>query len=109
MALEGIVQVIVFPDKASVWVIALIYNEDNELTDPTQIVISIFDPDSKAQVDEEVMTQYKETEGIYEYFYHKGTSADPMDTGQWKGEIMTIDGEGDNAIISLQTFTFSVQ
>lgn len=109
MALEGIVQVIVFPDKASVWVLALIYDEDNALVDPTAVKVSITDPDDTLKVDEAAMTQYESTTGIYEYFYHTGTTSDPMDKGQWKGEILVIDGSGETAVISPQAFAFSVE
>lgn len=109
MALEGIVQIIVFPDKATVWVLALIYDEDNKLVDPTAIKVSIINPDDEVIIDEEAMTQYESTEGIYEYFYHQGVDADPMDTGQWKGEILVIDGTGGTAVISPKSFAFSVK
>jgi len=107
--LDGIVQVIVFPDKATVWVLALIYDEDGELVDPTAIKISITAPDNTLKVEEEAMTQYKSTEGIYEYFYHTGVDSDPMDEGQWRGEILVIDGSGITAAISTQDFAFSVE
>jgi len=109
MALEGIVQVIVFPDKATVWVLALVYDENKALVDPTAAKVSIISPDDEVIVDEEAMTQYESTTGIYEYFYHKGETADPMAEGQWRGEILVIDGSGADAIISPQSFAFSVK
>jgi len=109
MALEGIVQVIVFPDKASVWVLALIYDENKALVDPTAVKVSITDPSDEPKVDGEAMTQYESTTGIYEYFYHKGVDSDPMDEGQWRGEILVIDGTGETAIISPSKFAFEVK
>jgi hypothetical protein len=109
MALEGIIQAIVFPDKATIWVLALIYDENKALVDPTAVKISIIDPDDVTQVNEVSMTKYEDTTGIYEYFYHKGTAAAPMDTGQWRGEIITIDGVGESAVISPQSFAFEVR
>lgn len=109
MALEGIVQVIVFPDKATVWVLALIYDEDKNLVDPTAIKVSIIDPDDEVIIDEEAMTQYESTMGIYEYFYHTGATSDPMDKGQWKGEVLVIDGSGTTAVISPANFAFEVK
>jgi len=109
MALEGIVEVIVFPDKATVWVLALVYDEDKALVDPTAIKISITDPDGTVKVDGEAMTQYESTEGIYEYFHHQGVDADPMDEGQWRGEVLVIDGTGATAVISSKPFAFSVK
>jgi len=109
MALEGIVQVIVFPDKATVWILALVYDEDNKLVDPTAIKVSIIDPDNEVIIDEEAMTQYDSNTGIYEYFYHTGVDSDPMDKGQWRGEILVIDGTGITAVISPQKFAFEVK
>lgn len=109
MALEGIVQIIVFPDKATVWILALIYNENDALVDPTAAKVSIIDPDDTVKVDEAAMTQYETTTGIYEYFYHKGESADPMDKGQWRGEVLVIDGTGEAAVISPTKFAFEVK
>jgi len=109
MALEGIIQVIVFPDKATVWVLALVYDENKALIDPTAIKIYITDPDGTPKVDGEAMTQYDSTTGIYEYFYHQGVASDPMDEGQWRGEIVTIDGTGVTAVISSQKFAFEVK
>jgi len=109
MVLEGIVQVIVFPDKATVWVLALVYDEDKKLVDPTAIKVYITDPDDVLKVDGEAMTKYESNTGIYEYFYHKGVDSDPMDEGQWRGEILVIDGTGITAVISPQKFAFSVE
>lgn len=109
MALGGIVQVIVFPDKATVWVLVLVYDEKKALVDPTAVKIYITDPDSTLQVDGEAMTQYESTTGMYEYFYHQGESSDPMAEGQWKGEVVVTDGTGGTAVISSSKFAFEVK
>lgn len=109
MSLEGIAQVIVFPDKATVWILALIYDEDDALVDPTAVKVTIIDPDGTTKVDEGTMTKYDSTTGIYEYFYHKGEDSDPMAEGQWRGEILAIDGSGATAVISPQNFGFEVK
>ena len=109
MALEGIVPIIVFPDKATVWILALVYDENKALVDPTAIKVSITDPDDAVVVPEEAMTKYESTEGIYEYFYHAGVETDPMDKGQWKGEVLVIDGDDETAVISPINFAFSVK
>ena len=109
MVLEGIVTLIVFPDKATVWILALVYDEDKALVDPTAIKVSIIDPDDTVIVDGEAMTKYESNTGIYEYFYHKGVDSDPMDEGQWKGEILVIDGAGITAVISPHKFAFEVK
>jgi len=108
MALEGIVEVKVFNDKASVWILALVYDADGALIDPTAAKVSIIDPDGTTQVDEASMTQYDSTTGIYEYFYHKGEDSDPMDEGEWRGELLIIDGSGATAIITVKKFSFTV-
>ncbi|HUS04141.1 MAG TPA: hypothetical protein VMY79_01220 [Dehalococcoidia bacterium] len=109
MALEGIVPIIVFPDKATVWVLALVYDEDKKLVDPTAIKVSITDPSGEVIIVEEAMTKYESTEGIYEYFYHAGVESEPMDKGQWKGEVLVIDGTEETAVISPINFAFSVK
>lgn len=109
MALEGIVQTIVFPDKASVWILALTYDESGVLVSPTNVKVSVTDPDGTLKVDEQIMTLYDSNTGIYEYFYHKGASSDVMASGQWTGEILVIDGTGATAVISSQNFAFSVE
>lgn len=110
MALEGVIKAIVFPDKASVWIIALIYDEDKALADPTSVKVSLSDPDGGTLILDKVsMTKYEATVGIYEYFYHKGDTSAAMALGQWTGEIMTIDGSGATAVVSVQPFSFEVK
>jgi len=109
MALAGVVEVIVFPDKATVWILALVYDENKALVDPTAAKVSITDPSGTVQVDKGSMSQYESTTGIYEYFYHKGVDSDPMDSGQWKGEVLVIDGTGAEAVISPKNFSFKVK
>lgn len=108
MALEGLVQITVFPDKATVWILAFIYDENGSLANSTAVKINISDPDNTLVVDEEEMTNYEGTTGVYEYYYHEGDSADPMDAGEWTGEILAIDGSGDEAKISPKSFAFTV-
>lgn len=111
MAIEVIT---VFPDKATVRVIAFVYDETGALTDPTgSIKCTIYDPDGTKQADAQAMTKITDVDSpakdAYEYYYHKGTGLDPMDKGEWRGEIEVIDGAGDDAITSMGKFTFSVR
>jgi len=50
------------------------------------------------------MTQQDSTTGVYEYYYHKGTGLDPMDDGEWRGEVVEVDGSGVNAVTSVGNF-----
>ena len=100
MALEGIKVITSFPDRATVWILALIYNADGDLVDPTSIKISIYDPDGTLKVDAASMTQYAATTGIYEYKYHMDATADAMAKGKWRILGDVIDGTGATAVIS---------
>jgi hypothetical protein len=95
-----------FIDIATVRIRGYIKDDDGALVDPTSVVIDIYDPDSTLKIDGSAMT--KESTGVYEYYYHKDTSADPMDSGNWRGVIKAIDGSGADAIISPATFGFRV-
>ena len=100
MALEGVVVQTSFVDRATVWILALIYDEDGTLVDPTSVKISIYDPDGTLIVDAASMTQYAATTGIYEYKYHMDASADAMTKGKWRILGDVIDGTGATAVIS---------
>ena len=105
MAIEVIT---VFPDNATVRIITYVYDDDDALVDPTgSIKCTIYDPDGTKQVEAQDMT--KDVTGIYEYYYHKGTGLDPMDKGEWRGEIEVIDGSGADAITSPGNFSFTVR
>lgn len=109
MALEGVQTITIFKDRATVWILALVYDADGDLTDPTAVKISIIDPDGTTQVDEASMTQYDSNTGIYEYYYHKGASEDAMTEGQWRIEGDVTDGTGDDTITSPFNSSFEVE
>lgn len=116
MALENVVVITEFIDKATVWFLAFIYNPTTgELDDPTAVKITIIDPDGNyAKVGETdingvAMTQYESETGIYEYYYHKGTTAVAMAQGEWRGRVDAIDGELTSAVFSPQSFSFRVK
>ena len=100
MALKGVVTTKTFVDRATVWVLAHVYNADGDLVDPTSIKISIYDPDGTLKVDAASMTQYAATTGIYEYKYHMDATADAMAKGKWRILGDVIDGTGATAVIS---------
>lgn len=103
-----------FIDKATVWILAFVRNAAGALVNPTAIKITIIDPDDTVQVPSEGngdddMTQYESETGIYEYYYHKGIASDPMASGQWRGRVDVIDDTLLDAIISSQSFSFTVR
>jgi len=100
-----------FPNKATVRIIVYVYNDTDVLTAPTSVLVSIWDPDGGDPVVDEseiVVTGAVET-GIYAYYYHMNASADAMMAGQWRGEILVIDGAGATAVISPGSFSFKVR
>lgn len=106
--LEGLIEVHVFPNKATAWILAFIYNENGALADPTAVKVTVIDPAGTTKLDKGAMTKYESTTGIYEYFYHKGEASAVMDSGEWRGEILTIDGSGVDAVVSSKPFAFTV-
>jgi len=109
MALENVIKITQFIDKATIWILAFIYDPaTGELDDPTAIKVTVIDPDGTTQVDAAAMTKYETETGIYEYKYHKGATSDPMDKGQWRGRVDVIDGAGADAVISPKPFAFTV-
>ena len=109
MALEDVITIAIFVDRATVWILALVYNAAGNLTDPTAVKISIIDPDGTTQVNAASMTKYDSNTGIYEYYYHKGTTSDAMATGKWRIEGDVIDGVLTDAIITPFNSSFDVE
>lgn len=114
MALEGVVTITKFVDRATVWILVLVYDVTGALTDPTSIEISIYDPDGTKQLlddpnYEASMTQYSGETGIYEYYYHKGVDTDAMAAGKWRIEGDVIDGSGATAVITPFNSSFEVE
>lgn len=55
------------------------------------------------------MAQHDATTGVYEYFYHLGLGVDPMDKGEWRGDILVADGTGIDTVYSPGSFGFAVK
>lgn len=108
MALEYIKVITRFLEGDTVWVLAFVRDENKAYVDPTTIKVSIYDPDGEVEVDAEAMTQYESETGMYEYYYHKGESAEAMDEGVWRGIVTVIDGSGDDAKVTTAPFSFEV-
>lgn len=100
-----------FPDKATVRVIVYVYDDTPKLVAPTKVLVSIWDPDGGVPVvdNEDIIVSGKIEDGIYQYFYHKGDTSEPMDAGRWRGEVLVIDGSGTGAIISPGNFSFRIK
>lgn len=94
-----------FLTKATVRIRAYIYNDNDELVDPTPpVTIDIYDAEGEQVVTGDTMT--KAGTGIYEY-YHKTTVDSP--TGWWRGVVWTVDGSGALAKTSEGSFGFKVK
>jgi hypothetical protein len=101
----GIEVVIEFLASATVRIITYVYTDDDELTDPTtSIKVTIYDPNGDKQVDGDDMTQ--SDTGIYEYYYQTTSSTDK---GWWHGNVVVVDGTGDEAKTSVGSFSFKVK
>lgn len=107
----GIKVITEFPDKATVRVVVYVYNDADALVEPNAVKVSIWDPSGGDPVvdGEDIVVSGKVEDGIYEYYYHKDESADPMDEGQWRGEVAVIDSVGADAVISPGNFSFKVR
>ena len=93
-----------FIGGATVGIRAYIYDDDDALADPTSAKVTITDPDGTDQVSAEDMT--KNDTGVYDYFYK--TDSDTA-TGSWSGEVVVVDGEGEEAKTSIATFGFRIK
>lgn len=107
----GIKVVTEFINIATVRVVVYVYNDAGALVEPTAVKVSIWDPDGGDPVVDgvDIVASGKVEDGIYEYYYHKDESSDPMKAGQWRGEVKVIDGLLTDAVISPGTFSFKVR
>jgi uncharacterized protein YfaS (alpha-2-macroglobulin family) len=108
MVLENVKVITCFLEGDTVWILTFVRDEDKTYIDPTSIKVSIYDPDGSTKVDAQAMTKYESETGIYEYYYHKGESAEAMDKGIWRGIVKVRDGSGDDAKITSAPFSFEV-
>lgn len=108
MSIEVITE---FIAKATVRIRAYVYSDAGVLVDPTSIKVIITDSDGKTQVPSEGngdddMTKDGENTGVYDYYYNTSTSSVK---GWWTGEVVAIDGSGNDAKTSVQRFSFKVK
>ena len=72
--------------KATVRILAYVYDDDEALVAATSVAISIVDPDGTVVVDEAAMTAT--ATGVYEYYYTTTTS---VDEGNYQIECDILD------------------
>ena len=99
----GVKTQVEFIAAATVGVRTWVYDDDDTLSTPTSITITIKDPDGTAQVSASAMTE--NATGIYDYFYNTTTSTAK---GSWTGFVTVTDGTGDTAKTSLDDFEFTI-
>ena len=107
-----------FIARATVRIIAYIYDDTGALVDPVDpgsVQVTIYNPDGTQQLldtpsFEADMTAMDDPDngdfvGIYEYYYR--TDADTA-KGWWRGEVIVIDGTDPNDRTSIEAFGFEV-
>ncbi|MGA2669951.1 MAG: hypothetical protein ABSF21_00820 [Dehalococcoidia bacterium] len=103
MHIESIIQ---YTAKSSVRTIVSVFDDNDELVDPTSILITITDPNGLVKVTaEEIITSGKIAEGIYDHYYN--TAADSI-KGWWHGIAEVIDGSGPTARTSMGNYSFEI-
>ena len=95
--------------KATVRVIAHIYNDAGELATPTAVKVSIYAPEATTPtVDGAAMTKNTDASspayGAYEYYF--ATTVD-TEVGWWRGEVEVTDGT-DPIYTSMDSFGFNI-
>ena len=93
-----------FLQGATVRVMAYIYDDDDDLVDPTTVTVDIWDYVGTKVVDGAAMT--KASTGIYEYYYNTDTDSEE---GSWRGIVWAVDGSGATAKTSEGSFGFKVR
>lgn len=105
-----------FVSRATVRIIVYVKDDADKLTKPTAVEITIYEPSYDPEGEDppvvngvDIVDSGKIEDGIYEYYYHKGEESEPMEAGQWRGEVLVLDGTGTGAIITPGSFSFRVK
>lgn len=96
-----------FLRKSTVRIIAYIYDDDDNLVDPTEVLLDLWDAEGTPLQEETAMTLVDiGVAGIYEHYEY--TDADSP-AGNWRGVVWAIDGSGMTAKKSEGSFGFKVK
>lgn len=93
-----------FVARTTVRIIAYVYNDSDELVNPTSIKLSLWDADGKLQVNAATMDDL--SPAVTGTFWKYCETAVDSAKGQWRGEVVTVDG--DDEITSIGLFGFEV-
>jgi len=98
-----------FIKKASVRIVAYVYDEDGALVNPTHastpIRITIYDPDGTVTATEDSAMDSTGATGIYDYYF--ATDADTA-SGWYRGVIEVMDGT-DPVYTTMGNFSFRIK
>jgi len=98
-----------FIKKATVRVVAYVYNEAGNLVDPTHLTtpirVTIYDPDGTVTATEDAAMDSTGETGIYDYYF--ATDADTA-SGWYRGVIEVMDGT-DPVYTTMGTFSFRIK
>jgi hypothetical protein len=89
-------------DTVKVW--AYVYDDNNNLVDPTAVRVTITNPDGETAIENGIMTR-KET-GVY-YYYFRTTPE--TDRGYYQGEVKVTDGAGETELVTTSQFNFKLK
>jgi len=85
------------------------YTSSSDVTLDTDIMAEDENYEMYCIYDEDIVSDGKVEDGVYEHYYHENESSDAMEAGQWRGRVKVIDGSGDGAKISPGEFSFRVK
>ena len=104
MNLEIIIQ---YTAGASIRTVVFVYDDDDELVDPTSVLITWVDADGETQVSaEEIVVTGKLEAGIFEHYCNTTTGSAK---GWWQGTVKIVDGSGGTARTSIGTCSVEVK
>jgi hypothetical protein len=84
-----------------------VYSLSGSLNNATAVTIDIYNPSGTKVIDGAAMTNT--STGVYDYYYHKGTSSSALTSGKYRAVVKVVDGSGSDAIISTGAFFFEVE
>ena len=95
----GIELIVEFTAGASIRSLIYVYDDDDNLVDPTSVLITWVDKDGTTQVDQvNIVSDGRLETGVFEHYYN--TDSDSV-KGWWEGLAEIIDGSGETARTSI--------